>query len=88
MKRLVVVLLLIVAAFVVTEHQPQMVEISRVDNSLVYVNYVDHNGDLYTDVYIEDAPIEVQAIAKTEKWDGCHWDAPNVIYSECVEEDE
>lgn len=63
MKKLAVVLLLIVAAFVVIEHQPQMVEISRVDNGLVYVNYVDHSGDLYTDVYVEDAPINVQVIA-------------------------
>lgn len=62
MKRLVIILLLIVAAFVVTEHHPQMVEISRVDNGLVYVNYVDYSGDLYTDVYIEDAPINVQVI--------------------------
>ena len=85
MKRLVVVLLLIVAAFVVTEHQPQMVEISHVDSTGMYVNYVSHDGDLYTDVYIEDAPIEVQAIAKAEEWDGCHWDAPAIVYSESVE---
>lgn len=26
--------------------------------------YADHNGDLFTDVYIEDAPIEVQVIAE------------------------
>lgn len=64
MKKLVVVLLLIVAAFVVTEYQPQMVEVSHVDNGLIYVNYVDYKGDLYTDVYIEDAPIDVQAIVE------------------------
>ncbi len=64
MKKLFVILLLIVAAFVVAEHQPQMVEVSHVDNGLTYVNYVDYRGDLYTDVYIEDAPIEVQAIAE------------------------
>lgn len=59
MKKLAVVLLLIVAAFVAAEHQSQMVEVSHVDNGLVYVNYTDHDGDLYTDVYIEDAPINV-----------------------------
>ena len=41
-----------------------MVEISHVDSTGMYVNYVSHDGDLYTDVYIEDAPIEVQAIAE------------------------
>ena len=67
MKKAIAILLVIVAAFVVTEHQPQMVEISLVDNGLVYVNYVDHNGDLYTDVYVEDTPIEVQVIAGLRK---------------------
>lgn len=64
MKKVIAILLVIVAAFVVTERQPQMVEVSHVDNGLMYVNYVDHNGDLFTDVYIEDAPIEVQVIAE------------------------
>lgn len=64
MKKAIAILLVIVAAFVIAERQPQTVEISRVDNALVYVNYVDHNGDLYTDVYVEDAPIEVQVIAE------------------------
>lgn len=63
MKKAIAILLVIVAAFVVTEHQPQMVEVSYVDNGMIYVNYVDYNGDLYTDVYVEDAPIEVQVIA-------------------------
>lgn len=64
MKKAIAILLIIVAVIIIGERQPQMVEISYVDNGLVYVNYVDHSGDLYTDVYIEDAPIEVQTIAE------------------------
>ncbi len=64
MKKAIAILLIIVAAFVIVQRQPQMVEISHVDGTGLYVNYVDNNGDLYTDVYIEDTPIEVQAIAE------------------------
>lgn len=64
MKKAIAILLVIVAAFTVSRLLPQMVEVSHVDNGLMYVNYIDHNGDLYTDVYVEDAPIEVQVIAE------------------------
>ena len=64
MKKAIAILLIVIAAFVVAQRQPQMVEISHVDGTGMYVNYVSHDGDLYTDVYIEDAPIEVQAIAE------------------------
>lgn len=64
MKKAIAILLVIVAAFIVAERQPQMVEVSHVDSTGMYVNYVSHDGNLYTDVYIEDAPIEVQAIAE------------------------
>lgn len=64
MKKVIAILLILVAAFVIAQRQPQMVEISHIDNGLMYVNYVDHKGDLYEGVYIEDAPIEVQAIAE------------------------
>lgn len=63
MKRVIAILLIIVAAFIVAERQPQMVEVSHVDSTGMYVNYVDHDGNLYLDVYIEDAPLEVQSIA-------------------------
>ena len=63
MKRVIAILLIIVAAFIVAERQPQMVEVSHVDSTGMYVNYVDHDGNLYRDVYIEDAPLEVQSIA-------------------------
>lgn len=64
MKKLLAILLVIVAAFIVAQRQPQMVEVSHIDNGAMYVNYIDHDGDLYEGVYIEDAPIEVQAIAE------------------------
>lgn len=64
MKKVIAILLIIVASFIVAERQPQMVEVSHIDSTGMYVNYVSHDGDLYTDVYIEDAPIEVQAIAE------------------------
>lgn len=64
MKKVIAILLIIVAAFIIAQRQPQMVEISHVDSTGMYVNYISHEGDLYTDVYIEDAPIEVQAIAE------------------------
>ena len=64
MKKAIAILLIIVAAFYVAYRQPQMVEISHIDSTGLYVNYIDRNGDLYEGVYIEDAPIEVQAIAE------------------------
>lgn len=64
MKKVIAILLILVAAFVIAQRQPQMVEVSHIDNGAMYVNYIDHDGDLYEGVYIEDAPIEVQAIAK------------------------
>lgn len=63
MKKAIAILLIIVAAFIVAERQPQMVEVSHIDSTGMYVNYVDHDGNLYRDVYIEDAPLEVQSIA-------------------------
>ena len=63
MKKVIAILLIIVAAFVIAQRQPQMVEVSHIDSTGMYVNYVDHDGNLYQDVYIEDAPLEVQAVA-------------------------
>lgn len=64
MKKIIAILLIIVSAVIVAYRQPQMVEISHIDSTGLYVNYIDRNGDLYEGVYIEDAPIEVQAIAE------------------------
>ena len=64
MKKAIAILLIIVAAIIIGERQPQMVEISHIDSTGMYVNYIDRNGDLCEGVYIEDAPIEVQAIAE------------------------
>lgn len=64
MKKVIAILLILVVAFVIAQRHPQMVEISHVDSTGMYVNYVSHDGDLYIDVYVEDAPIEVQAIAE------------------------
>lgn len=64
MKKVIAILLIIVAAIIIGERQPQMVEISHVDSTGMYVNYIDNRGNLYIDVYIEDAPVEVRAIAE------------------------
>ena len=56
-----------------------MVEIDYIDDTGTYVNYIDHNGDLYKGVYIKDAPLNVQIIDKGEikneqrKNYECHW---------------
>ena len=63
MKRAIAILFIIIVAIIVAYRQPQMVEVSHVDSTGMYVNYVDHDGNLYRDVYIEDAPLEVQSIA-------------------------
>lgn len=64
MKKAIAILLIIVAAIIIGERQPQMVEVSHVDSTGMYVNYIDHDGNLYEGVYIEDAPIEVRAVAE------------------------
>lgn len=63
MKKVIAILLIIIAAFIVAQRQPQWVEVSHIDSTGMYVNYIDHDGNLYRDVYIEDAPLEVQSIA-------------------------
>lgn len=64
MKKAIAILLIIVAASYIAYRQPQMVEVSHVDSTGMYVNYIDHDGNLYEGVYIEDAPIEVRAVAE------------------------
>lgn len=54
----------------------------------VYESYTEWHGNGYetvTKVYAVIPKAAYEAIAKAEGWDGCHWDAPNVIYSESVE---
>lgn len=67
MKKAIAILLIVVAAIIVTYRQPRTVEISHVDDTGVYVNYIDHSGDLYKGVYIEDAPLNVQIVAERLK---------------------
>lgn len=51
----------------------------------IYESYTEYWGNIYvttTKVYAVIPKAARDAIAKAEKWDGCHWDAPAVIYSE------
>lgn len=54
----------------------------------VYESYTEWHGNNYettTKVYAVIPKAAYNAIAKAEKWDCCHWDAPAVVYSESVE---
>lgn len=54
----------------------------------VYESYTEWHGNGYetvTKVYAVIPKAAYDAIAKAENWHGCHWDAPDVIYSESVE---
>ena len=54
----------------------------------VYKTYTEYRGNGYTTitkVYAVIPRAAWDAIAKAEKWDGCHWDAPAIVYSESVE---
>lgn len=54
----------------------------------VYETYTEYRGNGYettTKVYAVIPKVARDAIAKAEGWDGCHWDAPAVVYSESVE---
>lgn len=54
----------------------------------VYKTYTEWHGNGYetvTKVYAVIPRAAWDAIAKAEKWDGCHWDAPAIVYSESVE---
>ena len=54
----------------------------------VYESYTEWHGNGYTTmtkVYAVIPKAACNAIARAENWNGCHWDAPNVIYSESVE---
>lgn len=53
-----------------------------------YEAYTEWDGSKFmttTKVYAVLPRVAYDAIAKEEKWSGCHWDAPDVLYSECVE---
>lgn len=54
----------------------------------IYESYTEWHGNDYetiTKVYAVIPRAAWNAIAKAEKWDGCHWDAPAIVYSESVE---
>lgn len=53
-----------------------------------FENYTEWNGNGYTTttkVYAVIPKAAQDAIAKAENWQGCHWDAPDVVYAESVE---
>lgn len=53
-----------------------------------YETYTEYHGNGYettTKVYAVIPKVARDAIAKEEHWDGCHWDAPAIVYSESVE---
>lgn len=54
----------------------------------VYESYTEWNGNGYettTKVYAVIPRVARDAIAKAEKWSGCHWDTPDVVFAESVE---
>ena len=54
----------------------------------IYESYTEWHGNDYetiTKVYAVIPKAAYNAIAKAEEWDGCHWDAPAIVYSESVE---
>lgn len=53
----------------------------------VYESYTEYYSNDYTTtkVYAVIPKAARDAIAKTENWRGCHWDAPDVIFSESVD---
>lgn len=54
----------------------------------VYESCTEWHGNGYettTKVYAVIPKAARDAIAKTENWRGCHWNAPDVIFAESVE---
>lgn len=54
----------------------------------IYESCTEWHGNGYetvTKVYAVIPRAARDAIAKAENWRGCHWDAPDVIFSESVE---
>lgn len=57
-------------------------------NKFEYESYTEWHDNGYattTKVYAVIPKAARDAIAKEEHWDGCHWDAPDVVYAESVE---
>lgn len=53
-----------------------------------FESYTEWNGNGYetvTKVYAVIPKAAQDAIARAENWQGCHWDAPDVVYAESVE---
>lgn len=54
----------------------------------IYESCTEWHGNGYettTKIYAVIPKTAYNAIAKAEHWNGCHWDAPDVIFSESVE---
>ena len=46
-------------------------------------------GNTFVTKVFADIPHEAyEILAVAEQWDGCHWDAPNLVFCEQVEGDE
>lgn len=50
-----------------------------------YTEWHDNGYETVTKVYAVIPKAARDAIAKAEGWNGCHWDAPDVVYAESVE---
>ena len=50
-----------------------------------YTEWYDNQYQTVTKIYADIPSKAMQIIAEDENWDGCHWDAPDVVYSEQVE---
>lgn len=54
----------------------------------VYESYTEWHGNGYettTKVYAIIPRVARDAIVKAENWQGCHWDAPDIVFAESVE---
>ncbi len=51
----------------------------------VYTTFYDHGTEsTITKVFADIPKAAIDAIAEADGWDGCHWDAPALIYCEQV----
>ena len=53
----------------------------------IYESYTEYWGNIYvttTKIYAVIPRAARDAIGAAEHWNGCHWDAPDIIYSETM----
>lgn len=51
----------------------------------VYTEYFDGDYVTTTKIYADIPQDAADLIAAAEKWDGCHWDNPRIVFSEQVD---